>query len=156
MLQAPTIHAVITSRMARCLHSMRAALGKMQADLDPLITGTTQPISLQFVSRSMQTESFQSDSPVVREATLQQVSTQFCGYMRGRRAGEKVLESASAETAAEAPSPVLPAAGPSRQERERVNSIIRSVLKDYGTPASLVPALPTPSNSEHPQPSGPV
>ena len=39
MSQAPTLQAVITSRMARCLHSMRGALAMMQRDLDPLITG---------------------------------------------------------------------------------------------------------------------
>jgi hypothetical protein len=39
-VQAPTLHAAISSRMGRCLHAMRAALAKMQPDLDPLLSGT--------------------------------------------------------------------------------------------------------------------
>lgn len=106
-LQAPTLQAIITSRMARCLYSMRAALGKMQQDLDPLVTG------------------------------------------------EGIDEVTEGEAEAEAAPPPPPVDTlPSRSDRQRVDSLVRSVLREYGTPASLVPDLPTPSASKQPQTSG--
>lgn len=37
--QAPTIHAAMTARLARCLHSMQTAFCRMQDDLDPVLVG---------------------------------------------------------------------------------------------------------------------
>lgn len=89
--------------MARCLYSMRAALGKMQQDLDPLVTG------------------------------------------------EGIDEVTEAEAEAAPPPPVDTL--PSRSDRQRVDSLVRSVLREYGTPASLIPDLPTPSASKQLQTS---
>ena len=37
--QAPTLHAAMSARLARCMHSMRAAFSRMQEDLDPTLIG---------------------------------------------------------------------------------------------------------------------
>lgn len=37
--QAPTLHAAMSARLARCMHSMRTAFSRMQEDLDPTLIG---------------------------------------------------------------------------------------------------------------------
>lgn len=37
--QAPTIHAAVAARLARCLHAMQTAFCRMQDDLDPALVG---------------------------------------------------------------------------------------------------------------------
>ena len=54
---------------------------------------------------------------------------------------------AAAEAAANLPVPTPAAEGPSRRDRERVDAIIRNVLEEYGTAASMLPPMPPSSAS---------
>ncbi len=54
---------------------------------------------------------------------------------------------AAAEAAAKLPVLAPAAEGPSRKDRERVDAIIRNVLEEYGTAASMLPPLPPSSAS---------
>ena len=56
-------------------------------------------------------------------------------------------EAATAEAAAGLPVAAPAAEGPSRKDRERVDAIIRNVLEEYGTAASMLPPLPPPGSA---------
>ena len=68
--------------------------------------------------------------------------------MRRSVSGKSIDEAMDGESEAVVPAPPPPVDTlPSRSDRQRVDSLIRAVLQEYGTPASLVPDLPTPSAS---------
>ena len=138
-LQAPTLHAAISARLARCASNMRTAFSHMQEDLDPVVVGG---FPLWHWIMVVDAVTLKAERGLLTPTT--------CALQLGERQTQQLdKEHRVAAAAAEAAA----AQRPSKEEQDRNSTVdsIRATLRQHGSvPAMVMP----PGSSSMPMPSG--